>query len=400
MNLLLVILFISQCAWCTVVLQKQDLYHFQIEATLPHDTSSFTEGLFIRDGILYESTGLWGKSKLISRQLSSLEVLQSSSLPGNDFGEGIALVGNTITQLTYQSGNVYKYAKGNFGHRTVSQLPNRNIIKEGWGATTNGRDIIVSDGSSTLYVLDGHSMNIRSSIAVRYRGYPISNLNELELIGDYIFANIFMTDCAVKIRVISGEIVAWIRKGSGFYQTVNPGVDVMNGIAYDHSTKKLYVTGKNWPHMYSVNVSPDEATSNSDLDSFCVHRSMSLVDFSVMMTLMQPSTVSSSNAVPMPGLETTVSSSTSGPSADQIRDFFERHQSYFQLPVSPRSLVDVALDSPNDTPNNVASGTPETSSLLESKVDRVLQTQFLEDLTSDRNELLQIPMFPNALHPI
>jgi len=363
----------------TVVLEKQDLYHFVIEETLQHDTSFFTEGLMIHDNVLYESTGLWGKSKLVSRDLSSMKTLQTSNLPGTEFGEGIALVGNTVSQLTYRSGNVYKYDKNNFSTRTVSPLPNHNIITEGWGATTDGQQFVyVSDGSSTIYVLDATSLQIKSSIPVRYRGYPISNINELELIGGFIFANIFMTDCVVKIDAPTGQIVGWIRKGKGFYETQNAGVDVMNGIAFNPASKKLYLTGKNWPHMYVVRVVSEHATSNSDLDSFCVHRSMSLVDFSVLVTLMHPSS-SESSTVPMPGLETTVSSSPSndGPTADDIRDFFESRQAYFQLPAPPGALVDVALGG-SESPTT----TSAQSSFLESddpEIDRAIELQFLRD---------------------
>jgi len=391
------------------VLEKEDLAHFEIVETLDHDTASFTEGLFIHDGIMYESTGLWGKSKLISRQMSSQEVLQTSDLPGNDFGEGIALVGTTITQLTYQSGNVYKYSEGNFEDRTVRQLPNKNVIKEGWGMTTDGHVMYVSDGSSTLFVLDPNTMRIKSSIPVRYRGFPISNLNELEIVGPFIYANIFMTDCAIKIHAETGQVQTWIRKGSGFYQTANAGVDVMNGIAYDHDTSKLYVTGKNWPHLYAVRVVTENAPSNSDLDTFCLHRSMSLVDFSVLVTLMRPSSPSTStDSVPMPGLETTVSKSSAGPSSEQVRDFFESHQAYFQLPASPRALVDVALgtdtsSSPKTDGSPPPSSQDVSSSLLEASdepaIDEQIQTMFLRDYDIVNAGPPQ-PMFSDALYPI
>jgi len=234
-------------------------------------------------------------------------------------------------------------------------------------------------------------MQIKGSIPVRYRGYPVSNLNELELVGSDIYANVFMTDCVIKIDASNGEVRSWIRKGSEMYQTVNPGVDVMNGIAYDHETSKLYVTGKNWPHLYEVIVTSDGATDNTDLDHFCLHRSMSLADFSVMVTLMRELPTSSSST--MPGLETTTVTSSSPtstfvpPSSDQIRTYFEAHQSYFQLPIAPRSLIDIALD---------------TNSSDEPAVDKLIQLQFQESLSpipsvTDASALA--PLTPNDNHP-
>jgi len=402
-------LLLFQYVLSTVVLHKQDLARFDIVQTFNHDTTSFTEGLFVHDGILYESTGLWGQSKLISRDLSTLRVLQSSDLPRADFGEGISLVGNTITQLTYQGGNVYRYSKDNFAQESVTKLPNLDVIKEGWGMTTDGSTLYVSDGSSTLFLLHPKSLRIKSSLPVRYKGYPISNLNELELVGPYIYANVYMTDCAVKINTATGEVVTWIHKGSGFYNTVNAGVDVMNGIAFDHSTNNLYITGKNWPHLYSVQIVQENYGIDSDLDIFCLHRSMSLADFSVMMTLIHrvPST-------DMPGLatETTVSPSSSasvnaGPSPEQIRDFFESRQSYFQLPVSPRSLVDFALGDEGsgggaglevavNTHSRVNTMFTDIASSDEPDIDQELVEQFQRDTTPLRTNSLPND---NVLHP-
>jgi len=350
MAVLLLLLF--QAVFGTILLQKQDLFEFEILQTLTHDSSSFTEGLFIQNGILYESTGLWGQSKMIARQLSNMQTLQTRDLPSSDFGEGIALVGGVITQLTYRGGNVYRYAANNFQRRSLTKLPNLDLIKEGWGATTDeSTTIYVSDGSSVIYKLDPRTLRITGSISVRYRGFPISNINELELVNGQIYANIFMTNCAIKIDSKTGEVSEWIRTSPNMYQTANPGVDVFNGIAYDHGSSKLYVTGKKWPHLYQVSVVSARATSNSDLDTFCVHRSMSLADFSVMVTVMHEVPESSL----MPGLET-----TSSPSADQIREYFQRHQSYFQLPSTSSALVDI-----------VASG---------DEIDKVLQLEFEESL--------------------
>jgi len=341
-----ILFLVFPCIWSSITLHKEDLERFHVVANLQHDPTSFTEGLFIQNGILYESTRLWGHSKLLAHRLSDMKLLQDRDLPGADFGEGIALVGNTITQLTYQGGDVYKYSKDNFQQRTFMKLPNANIIKEGWGATTNGDHLFVSDGSSTIYILNPQTMGITGSLPVRYRGFPISNLNELELIDGFIYANIFMTDCVVKIDASNGEIHSWIAKSSDMYNTANAGVDVMNGIAYDHDTQKLYVTGKNWPYMYAVEVVPDGATQDSNLDSFCLHRSMSLADFSVLVSLMRQIPTHHTSTTLMPGLETTtITKHSSAASPDQIRTYFEKHQSYFRLPFfSLKALVDVALD--------------------------------------------------------
>lgn len=223
-------------------------YTYRIIQTFPHDPSAFTEGLIFVDGALYESTGTFpssAPSSLRRVDLASGVVLQQQILDSQYFGEGIAVVNDTIVQLTWQSHVGFVYGKENF-----SLLKTFNYPTEGWGITYNGAHLIMSDGSSNLYFLDPVTFERVGQISVKAGSSSVVNINELEYINGDVYANIWMQQKIAVINPATGQVKAWIDL-NGLY---NPGnfEYVLNGIAYDQANGRLFVTGKNWPNLYEI----------------------------------------------------------------------------------------------------------------------------------------------------
>jgi glutamine cyclotransferase len=218
--------------------------------TFPHDTSSFTEGLLIYKGNLYESTGLEGKSKLIQADLKTGKIIRSISLPEKYFGEGITIINDTVYQLTYRTKVAFMYSLKDF--KKIGEFP--IAAEEGWGMTTDGKQIIASDGTSNLYFYEPGTFKLLKTQAVTEAGSLSFNVNELEYIDGYIYANQWQQPYIYKIDPGNGQVVGKI----DFSELVNrvkasyPFADVLNGIAYDAATKKIYITGKNWPELYEI----------------------------------------------------------------------------------------------------------------------------------------------------
>jgi glutamine cyclotransferase len=223
-------------------------YTYKIVNTFPHDPTAFTEGLTFVDGALYESTGTFPSSALSSLRrvnLASGVVLQQQVLDSQYFGEGIAVVNDTIVQLTWQSHVGFVYGRENF-----SLLKTFSYPTEGWGLTYNGSDLIMSDGSSNLYFLDPVTFQTVGQVSVKNGSSSVSNINELEYINGDVYANIWMQQKIAIINPANGQVKAWIDL-TGLYNYEN--IDyVLNGIAYDQTTGRLFVTGKNWPNLYEI----------------------------------------------------------------------------------------------------------------------------------------------------
>jgi glutaminyl-peptide cyclotransferase len=225
---------------------------YSILKTYQHDTSSFTQGLVIYDGVLYEGTGEYGHSNLLKVDLNSGKIQKKVSLDAKYFGEGITILRDTIYQLTWQEKVVFVYTLKDF-----KKIKEFKIDTEGWGITTNGADLIVSDGTSNLYYYNPATFQLLRTQSITESGSLSYNLNELEYIDGYIYANQWQAPYILKIDPGSGNIVGkidldavWIRvKGK------DHAADVPNGIAYDSTTKKIYITGKKWPELYEVQLS-------------------------------------------------------------------------------------------------------------------------------------------------
>jgi len=221
---------------------------YRVIQTYPHDPSSFTQGLVFHQGALYEGTGLVGESTLRKVGLETGTVLQRLSLPPEQFGEGIAIQGERIFQLTLSSGTGYVYDLSSFRQLTTFSYPG-----EGWGLTHDGLQLILSDGTSTLRFLDPESLAEIGQLPVTDRGQPVAGLNELEFVSGEVFANIWPTDRVARISLETGQVVGWIDlAGLLPAESRAPGVDVLNGIAYDADRGRLFVTGKRWPSLFEI----------------------------------------------------------------------------------------------------------------------------------------------------
>ncbi len=229
------------------------VYTYRVVNSYPHDRNAFTEGLVLEKGILYEGTGLRGHSTLRKVDLETGDILQIRELPAQLFGEGVTVYRDRVIQLTWQSNVGFVYDKNSF-----ELLQEFNYATEGWGITHDGKRLIMSDGTSTLYFLNPDTFAEIGRIEVSDRDRPITRINEMEYVGDEIYANIWQTDRIVRIAPQTGQVTGWIDLEGLLSPEVYPGpVDVLNGIAYDARNDRLLVTGKLWPRLFEIElVSP------------------------------------------------------------------------------------------------------------------------------------------------
>ena len=225
------------------------IYAFMVKHAYPHDTGAFTQGLFIKDGALFESTGLKGQSSIRRVQLETGRVLQKKDIADEFFGEGIAPVGNEIVSLTWttQVGFVYDA-------KTFAMKRKFAYTGEGWGLTSNGANLFMSDGTAAIRVLDPKTLAEVRRIQVKAEGRPIASLNELEWVEGQLFANVWGSDVIARIDPATGNVVGWIDLtglADKSWQGMGPD-DVLNGIAYDAQHKRLFVTGKHWPKLFEI----------------------------------------------------------------------------------------------------------------------------------------------------
>ncbi|MEE8620595.1 MAG: glutaminyl-peptide cyclotransferase [Syntrophobacteria bacterium] len=221
---------------------------YRIVNTYPHDPIAFTQGLVFADGVLYEGTGLRGQSSLRKVDLKTGTILQVRQLPVRFFGEGITIYGNRVIQLTWRARVGFVYHK-----QTFQLLDTFNYSTEGWGITHDGRSLIISDGTSTLYLLDPQTFREVGRLEVHTRDGPVSRLNELEYVQGEIYANVWKTDRIARISPQTGEVVGWINlEGLLEPEDRYRRIDVLNGIAYDVKNDRLFVTGKLWPKLFEI----------------------------------------------------------------------------------------------------------------------------------------------------
>lgn len=221
-------------------------YGYEIINTYPHDANSFTEGLVFDNGVLYESTGIYGDSTLRRVQLETGQILLVHALQNQFFGEGITIQGNRIIQLTWQSHVGFVYDENSF-----EVLQAFNYSTEGWGITTDGNQLIMSDGTANLYFLNPSTFERIGQIQVHESG-PVTNLNELEYVNGKVYANVWKTQKIAMINPQDGQVQGWIDlTGLRSSQNGNPD-SVLNGIAYDPQQDRLFVTGKMWPWLYEI----------------------------------------------------------------------------------------------------------------------------------------------------
>lgn len=230
------------------------VYTYRVIQTYPHDAQAFTQGLVYHEGVLYEGTGLHGRSSIRRVNLESGEVEQFSPLGAEFFGEGIVIFGDWLYQLTWQSGTGFVYDWQSF--EPVGSWAYKG---EGWGLTHDGTYLIQSDGTAALRFLDPQTLDEVRRVSVHDGSVPVVRLNELEYVQGEVYANVWQTDRIARIDPESGAVVGWIdlRGLLAAEDRVN-GVDVLNGIAYDPAGDRLFVTGKLWPKLFQIELVEQE----------------------------------------------------------------------------------------------------------------------------------------------
>lgn len=225
---------------------------YSIVRTYPHDTSSFTQGLILYKGDLYEGTGEYGRSHLLKVNLENGSIEKKVKLEDRFFGEGITILHDTIYQLTWKEKTVFVYSL-----HDLKKIREFRIDTDGWGITHNGQELIVSDGTSNLYYYRPYDFQLLRTQTITEGGNLSYNLNELEYIDGYVYANQWQAPYIFKIDPASGAIVGKIDLTSVWnrVKAKDPQVDVPNGIAFDTASNKIYITGKRWPELYEIELS-------------------------------------------------------------------------------------------------------------------------------------------------
>jgi glutaminyl-peptide cyclotransferase len=230
---------------------RPDALRARVLRRYPHDPAAFTQGLLWNDGVIYESTGRYGRSTLRRVQLEDGKVLAERRLNPKFFGEGLALVEQRLIQLTWRAGRAIVSDLATLEHRSTLRYRG-----EGWGLCFDGTSLVMSDGSSTLTFRDPATMKVRRSVVVRRRGIPVRMLNELECVGSDVYANVWRRSEILRIDGRSGNVTATIDAGGLLGPDEASGVDVLNGIAYRPETNTFLLTGKLWPTLFEVDFIP------------------------------------------------------------------------------------------------------------------------------------------------
>jgi glutaminyl-peptide cyclotransferase len=221
---------------------------YSILSTLPHDTSYFTEGIEFYHNTLLESTGLNGKSRLVQYDPVTQKVLQQAPLEAKYFGEGITVLRDTLYQLTYREQTAFMYDVKSF-----KKLAEFHYTGEGWGFTNDGTNLIMSNGSSSLFYYQPGTFKMLRELPVRENNSLVPNINELEYVNGFIYANQWQYDYLLKIDPKTGKVVAKIDLGALVTKVRSDGhSEFLNGIAYNKETNKFYITGKNWPQLFEI----------------------------------------------------------------------------------------------------------------------------------------------------
>jgi glutaminyl-peptide cyclotransferase len=223
-------------------------YTYEVIKAYPHDATAFTQGLVFNQGVFYESTGLNGSSSLRRVELETGKVLKKIEVPDRFFAEGLALFNGRLYQLTWQTQRGFVYDLDSF-----NKLREFSYAGEGWGLTRDAHTLIMSDGSSRIRFLDPDTFEVKRLITVQDNGRDVLQLNELEYIKGEIYANIWMNDRIARIDPQSGKVNAWIDLSGLLPPEARPDPGaVLNGIAYDEASDRLFVTGKLWPKLFEI----------------------------------------------------------------------------------------------------------------------------------------------------
>lgn len=225
-------------------------YTYRIKAVYPHSRTAYTQGLQYVEGLVWEGTGQHGESVLQTTDLKTGSTRVVARLPRADFGEGITVLGGEVFQLTWQSNTVHIWDAA-----TGKKLREHRYPGEGWGLTTDGRKLYMSDGSANIYTVDPATFRREKTTTVTYEGRPVNYLNELEWIEGKIWANVYTTDRIVIFDPGTGAVEGVVDlTGLLPEEEMTETTDVLNGIAWDAAAKRIFLTGKNWPKLYEIEI--------------------------------------------------------------------------------------------------------------------------------------------------
>jgi len=230
-----------------------ELYSYSVIKKYPHNKNAYTQGLIYADGLMYESTGIKKESDLRKVDLNSGQIMQISKLEDQYFGEGITMLNDKIYMLTWESKKGFVYDK-----YSLTLEREFSYSGQGWGLTNDGTHLLMSDGTSAIRFVDPQSLREVHRIEIGDQNGPQTNLNELEYINGEIWANVYQSDVIIAINPSTGEVTKKISFSNLLTPQERQGTDVLNGIAYDEETKKLFVTGKYWPSLFQVEIVPLE----------------------------------------------------------------------------------------------------------------------------------------------
>lgn len=229
---------------------RTPMYGFEIVASYPHDTGAFTEGLFIHEGRLFESTGEVGRSNIREVDLVSGRVLRKHDLAEPYFGEGTIIFGDKLIELTWQHEKAFVY-----DWKTFKPTGEFKYEGEGWALTTDGTSLIMSNGTPVIAWRDPKTFAIQKSITVTDHGNEVKSINELEWIKGEIWSNVWQSDQIARIDPATGKVLGWIDLSGILPSMDRTGKeDVLNGIAYDAAKDRIFVTGKNWPKLFEIKI--------------------------------------------------------------------------------------------------------------------------------------------------
>ena len=258
----LLLLFLSPHSLGEETYQLAEERGVEILRTLPHNSSSFTQGLEVQGKSIFESSGLYGHSRLSEIDSQNGEIIRQVSIDDSYFGEGITVKDQSIIMLTWREGVALEFDISNF-----SIIGNFSFEGEGWGLCYNGEHMVTSNGTSELSFRDPINFETNFTVLVTWDGNPVSNLNELECVDDKIYANVWMEDIILEISSTSGAVKSYASLISISSSQGNGSEEVLNGIAFDQNSEGFWITGKNWTEMYLVNftiskviLSPDESS--------------------------------------------------------------------------------------------------------------------------------------------
>ena len=243
-KIMAILLAVSASLRCSAQLKS---YKVEVVREYPHDVTSYTQGLFFHDGQMYESTGVAGESTFRKVDMATGKPLRKLEFADRYFVEGSVVFGDNIYILTWHNNVAFVYDINTLEYRSTWSYP-----REGWGLTTDGRSLIASDGSSTLYFMTPE-FKMERQVTVKLQGRPMRLLNELEYIDGKIWANVYTSDMILIIDPATGKVEATVDCSGLLPESLRkPDTDVLNGIAYNPADGKLYLTGKNWPRLYEV----------------------------------------------------------------------------------------------------------------------------------------------------